>query len=147
MKARPAGVPHSAQRRMLRRIASALALCLLIPAFMSALSDQSHANENNLPPYEQSLRRLSSVVGALMYLDPLCNGSDPQVWRDQMAAILDAEDADDTRRRQLTDRFNKSYRTFSLTYKDCNSQAEKITGIYHLEGQNLLTGLKLRHVR
>ncbi|SNY93761.1 TIGR02301 family protein [Cohaesibacter sp. ES.047] len=118
---------------------------LLITAF--AAPGQSVAIENNLPPYEQSLRRLSAVVGALMYLDPLCNGSKPQVWHDQMAAILEAENADDTRQRQLTDRFNKSYRTFADTYSQCNAQAKKITKIYHTEGQNLLTNLKLRHTR
>ena len=101
----------------------------------------------NLPPYEQSLRRLSTVVGALMFLDPLCNNTDANSWYEQMAALLDAENADDTRRRNITDRFNRAYRTYARTYKGCNMQAAKITDIYHAEGQALLSQLKLKHAR
>ena len=106
-----------------------------------------HAAESNLPPYEQILRRLSAVVGALMYLDPLCNDTRPTAWFEQMSALLDAENADDVRRRHLTDRFNQSYRTFARTYRECNEQAEKVTRLYHTEGQALLTQLKLKHAR
>ncbi|WP_157967598.1 TIGR02301 family protein [Cohaesibacter intestini] len=101
----------------------------------------------NLPPYEQSLRRLSAVVGALMFLDPLCNNTSATSWYEQMAALLDAENADDARRRNITDRFNRAYRTYARTYRSCNSQAAKITEIYHAEGQALLNQLKLKHAR
>ncbi len=82
-----------------------------------------------------------------MYLDPLCNGSDPKNWYFQMAALLEAENADDSRARQFKDRFNKSYLSYSRTYKSCNAQARKITHIYHEEGQALLATLKLKHAR
>lgn len=101
----------------------------------------------NLPPYEQSLRRLSTVVGALMYLDPLCNKTDVNSWYEQMAALLDAENADEARRRNIVDRFNRAYRTYAQTYRTCNDQATRITAIYHAEGQALLGQLKLKHAR
>ena len=82
-----------------------------------------------------------------MFLDPLCNGSDPKEWYLQMAALLEAENADDSRARQLKDHFNKSYRVYSQTYKSCNAQAKKITHIYHIEGQTLLNTLRLKHSR
>ena len=82
-----------------------------------------------------------------MYLDPLCNNSSAQDWYTQMTALIEAENADDSRRRQFADRFNKSFMTFAKTYKSCNAQAAKVTEIYHAEGQALLTELKLRHVR
>nr|WP_321459254.1 TIGR02301 family protein [uncultured Cohaesibacter sp.] len=124
-----------------------MALLLTLACSLCLTPVHAKAAENNLPPYEQSLRRLSAVVGALMFLDPLCNGSDPKDWYLQMAALLEAENADDTRTRQLKDRFNKSYLTYSSTYKSCNAQAKMITRLYHEEGQSLLTTLKLKHAR
>ncbi len=82
-----------------------------------------------------------------MYLDPLCNNTSAKVWHDQMAALLEAENADDARSRQLKERFNRSYLVYSRTYKSCNSQARKITDLYHAEGQSLLSTLRLKHAR
>ena len=132
-----------------RARALALGACLaLSPMGLTAINPSSALGaESNLPPYEYSLRRLSTVVGALMYLDPLCNGSDPKAWYEQMAAMLDAENADDARRRQLTDRFNKAYRNYARTYPACNAQAAKVTTLYHSEGQAILTQLRLKHAR
>ena len=133
---------------------SALLLPLTLVVILAAMLVTTHASlrtaaaaDGNLPAYEQSLRRLSAIVGALMYLDPLCNDSQATSWRNQMAALLEAENADDTRRRQLTDRFNRSYRSYASTYQSCNPQAKKITELYHIEAQDLLTSMKLRHAR
>lgn len=126
---------------------SLIATGLFALCFSGASISISGAADNNLPPYEQSLRRLSSVVGALMYLDPLCNGSKPGDWYDQMGALLKAEDADDVRRSQITDRFNQSYRTLANTYSECNDQARRITALYREEGKELLTLLRLKHSR
>ena len=120
---------------------------LMLTLFLVATSNPGIAAEGDLPPYEKTLRRLSAVVGALMHLDPLCNGSDPRIWHDQMQAILKAENPDDVRNRQLTNQFNQSYRTLSQTYSHCNSQAEKVTSLYRMEGQELLIILKLKHTR
>ena len=125
-------------------------IALLVAASPGVFFVAPHAraqSSDGLPPYEQSLRRLSEVVGALMHLDPLCNDSKARDWYEQMDAMLKAEKVDDTRRRQLTDRFNRAYRSFARTYRTCNSQAARVTGIYHLEGQTLLTELKLKHAR
>ncbi len=134
-------------RQILTFDAKARPFILMLMLAFSQIAMPSRAADNNLPPYEQNLRRLSSVVGALMYLDPLCNRSDPKDWYFHMAALLEAENADDSRTRQLKDRFNKSYQTFSRTYRSCNEQARKITELYHKEGQALLTTLKLKHAR
>ena len=82
-----------------------------------------------------------------MYLDPLCNNSNSQDWYEQMRTLMETEDADETRRRQLIDRFNRSYRNYASTYKSCNKQARMVTELYHSEGQALLTYLKLKHAR
>lgn len=124
-------------------ISTAILVALIV--FNSA--QLSYAADNTLPPYEQSLRRLSSIVGALMYLDPLCNGSKASDWYEQMSAILKAEDADDVRKGQITDRFNQSYRVLSNTYPVCNDQARKVTRLYREEGKELLTLLRLKHSR
>lgn len=126
---------------------SLIAISLLALCFNGASISLSTAADNNLPPYEQSLRRLSSIVGALMYLDPLCNDTEPSDWYEQMSALLKAEDADDVRKGQITDRFNQSYRTLANTYPKCNDQAQKITALYREEGKELLTLLRLKHSR
>ena len=130
----------------IRLVICLIGLGILYIGLNLTLVTQTKAAEN-LPPYEQSLRRLGTIVGALMYLDPLCNQTSAEDWYNNMSGLLDAENADDIRRRNITDRFNRSYRTLARTYKSCNSQAAKIAEIYHAEGQALLTQLKLKHVR
>lgn len=124
-----------------------IATLLLAALFVGASINATIAADKNLPPYEQSLRRLSSIVGALMYLDPLCNGSKAGDWYNQMNALLKAEDADEIRTSQITDRFNQSFRILSNTYPVCNDQARKITHLYREEGKELLTLLRLKHSR
>jgi uncharacterized protein (TIGR02301 family) len=122
--------------------AAALSLCIFVQHPI-----QSFAADKALPPYEQKLRRLSSIIGALMYLDPLCNKSDATQWHNNMAAILKAENPDDVRNRQLTARFNQSYKTYAGTYTECNIQARRIVGLYRQEAQELLVLLQLKHAR
>lgn len=124
-----------------------LAVPFALALLLCSLSLPTLAADKNLPPYETQLRRLSSIVGALMYLDPLCNQSDPTSWHKTMTAILKAENPDDVRNRQLTDRFNQSYRTYSTTYSTCNSQARKVTSLYREEAGLILTNLQLKHAR
>ena len=64
-----------------------------------------------------------------------------------MVALLKAEDPDDVRNRQLTNRFNQSYQTYARTYSSCNKLARKATKLYLQEGQQILTRLKLKHSR
>jgi uncharacterized protein (TIGR02301 family) len=129
------------------RKAATFAAPFAMTLMLCSLSVPSLAADKNLPPYETQLRRLSSIVGALMYLDPLCNQSDPNSWHKTMTAILKAENPDDVRNRQLTDRFNQSYRTYSTTYRSCNSQARKVTSLYREEAGSILTNLQLKHSR
>lgn len=134
-------------RRKTRHRARILAAPIMLALLLCSLSLPSLAADKNLPPYETQLRRLSSIVGALMYLDPLCNQSDPNSWHKTMTAILKAENPDDVRNRQLTDRFNQSFRTYSTTYRSCNSQARKVTSLYREEAGSILTNLQLKHAR
>ncbi|SNZ07979.1 TIGR02301 family protein [Cohaesibacter gelatinilyticus] len=124
-----------------------LALPFILMLFLCISPTMIWAADKNLPPYETQLRRLSSIVGALMHLDPLCNQSDPKSWHKTMTAILKAENPDDVRNRQLTDRFNQSYRTYSSTYETCNNQARKVTSLYREEATSILTNLQLKHAR
>jgi uncharacterized protein (TIGR02301 family) len=140
------GLIISSRTKPLRKAAT-FAAPFAMTLMLCSLSVPSLAADKNLPPYETQLRRLSSIVGALMYLDPLCNQSDPNSWHKTMTAILKAENPDDVRNRQLTDRFNQSYRTYSTTYRSCNSQARKVTSLYREEAGSILTNLQLKHSR
>ncbi len=129
------------------RKATTLAATFAMALMLCNSPVRTWAADKNLPPYETQLRRLSTIVGALMYLDPLCNQSDPNSWHKTMTAILKAENPDDVRNRQLTDRFNQSFRIYSTTYRTCNSQARKVTSLYREEAGSILTNLQLKHAR
>ncbi|MCV6574527.1 MAG: TIGR02301 family protein [Cohaesibacter sp.] len=129
------------------RQAKGLVVLCLFAVFVSFSPALSLAADKNLPPYEKQLRRLSTIVGALMHLDPLCNQSSAKSWHQTMTAILEAENPDDVRIRQLVYRFNQSYKTFGATYQSCNKQARKVTGLYREEASSILTILQLKHAR
>ena len=139
---------YSAMTRAPRRpvpnfiLAALLAVGVLMPgaAFV-------HAQNNEQPPYENDLMRLSEVLGAIHYLRALCGASDGTMWRDRMNALLDVEADDPTRRRRLVDRFNRGYRSFASVYRDCTPSARSSTERYMSEGERLAGEIATRYSR
>ncbi|WP_417685262.1 TIGR02301 family protein [Roseibium sp.] len=99
------------------------------------------------PPYEESLMRLSEVLGALHFLRPLCDHADIPSWRDQMATFLDAETVDENRRRRFIERFNQGHRGFSSVYRTCTASARLAMEQYVSEGQTLIRDVTSRYGR
>jgi uncharacterized protein (TIGR02301 family) len=78
------------------------------------------------PPYEPQLLRLAELLGALAYLQDLCGGHQGDVWRQKMAALLDAEAKTPVRKERLAGAFNRGFQGYALTYRQCTQNAQAV---------------------
>lgn len=89
-------------------------------------------------PYDDTLAHLAEILGALHHLRPLCGATtEGQTWRDQMNAILDAEQPSPARRQRFVDRFNLAYRGFAEVHRTCTPAARELAERYRREGETL----------
>lgn len=95
------------------------------------------ARAQETAPYDDHLARLAEILGALHHLRPLCGADEPQLWRDQMAALIAAEQPSPDRAKRLTDRFNHTYRGFAETHRTCTDAARALIERYTAEGAAL----------
>lgn len=119
--------------------AAALALLLLAPLPATAAEGD--------PPYEESLVRLSEILGALHYLRPLCGAEEPTLWRDQMEALLAAEEPPPERRGRIVNAFNHGYSSFAALYRTCTAAAATAVERYMSEGARLTREITNRYGR
>lgn len=82
--------------------------------------------EEPAPPYEPQLLRLSELLGALTYLQDLCGGENGQIWRDKMTALMDAETQNEIRRERLAGAYNRGFKGYELSYRQCTPNAQAI---------------------
>ncbi len=90
-----------------------------------------------LPPYQDELKRLAEILGAVHYLRALCGADEGENWRAQMEALLAAEEPGPNWRAQLVAEFNRGYRTFERSYRRCTASAVLATRRYMNEGAEL----------
>ncbi|MCE1234953.1 MAG: TIGR02301 family protein [Hyphomicrobiales bacterium] len=88
-------------------------------------------------PYDDKLAELAETLGALHLLRPLCGAPEAQTWRDQMNAVLDAEQPSRERRQRLVDRFNQAYRGLASVHHACTPAARALAEIYRARGEAL----------
>lgn len=86
--------------------------------------------------YDGKLLRVAEVLGSLHYLRNLC-GETASTWRDQMDAIIAAENPTESERLRLISGFNYGYRTFSENYIRCTPSALAAIDRYMKEGERL----------
>jgi uncharacterized protein (TIGR02301 family) len=100
-----------------------------------------------LPPpiYEDKLLRLSEILGALSFLRRLCGEKDASVWRDEMSALLAAEQPGPRRRSRLVGRFNHGFETFNAVYRACTPSARLAIARYLDEGKALSNDVRSRY--
>ena len=114
-------------------LASVLALLLC-----AAPAERTHAQVTlDNRPYDAQLLRLSEILGAIHYLRELCGAEEGQLWRDQMREILRSEGSTAIRRAKLVQSFNKGYRGYRRTYRDCNESAKVAIERFMAEGADL----------
>jgi len=101
-----------------------------------------------LPPaYEAQMLRLSEILGALHYLRDLCNANEGQLWREQMQNMLQQEEPTAERRALLIARFNRGFRGFQETYRECTDAAIEANDRYIFEGTRLAGEIPGRYGR
>jgi uncharacterized protein (TIGR02301 family) len=98
-------------------------------------------------PYDAALLRLAEIMGSLHFLQQLCDGEGSSAWRDQMAALLDAEQPDDQRRARLVDRFNRGFESYRSVYRGCTDSARMAITRYQEEGTTIATDIRARYGR
>jgi uncharacterized protein (TIGR02301 family) len=102
--------------------------------------------QGGLVPFEDSLARLSEILGALHYLRPLCGANEPQKWRNEMQALVDAEaPAGSSRRTKMIAGFNRGYRGYQQTYRTCTPAAELAIRRYLEEGAKISREVTARY--
>jgi uncharacterized protein (TIGR02301 family) len=97
------------------------------------------------PPYEDQLLRLSEILGAIHYLRHLCDHDEANTWREQMAALLEAEEPDEPRRARMIDRFNRGHEGFRAVYRTCTPAAATSSDRYLEEGAKIAADITARY--
>ncbi|MCP5112959.1 MAG: TIGR02301 family protein, partial [bacterium] len=103
--------------------------------------------QGNQPPYDDQLLRLSDILGALHYLRQLCGSGEGTLWRDEMQALIDSEEAEAPRRARFIDRFNRGYEGFEAVYRTCTPAAALAVDRYMNEGRRIAREIVARYGR
>jgi uncharacterized protein (TIGR02301 family) len=94
-------------------------------------------------PFESRLLRLSEILGSLHYLRNLC-GETSTAWRDEMQALLEAENPEPELRARFVSSFNSGYRSFAGGYTTCTESAYAAIARYMKEGEDLARDIAVR---
>lgn len=97
------------------------------------------------PPYEPQMLRLAEIMGALHHLRTVCGAGDANVWRDRMAALIEAEAPSPERRDRLAGAFNASFRTWARSYRTCTPAAELAVKRFLDEAGKIAADVKTRY--
>jgi uncharacterized protein (TIGR02301 family) len=121
-----------------RLIILALIACCALPAPIAA--------QGGPGPFEDSLARLSEILGALHYLRALCGTNEGQKWRAEMQALVDAEAPPGSpRRARMIAGFNRGYAGFEQTYRTCTPAADLAIHRYLEEGAKISREVTARY--
>jgi len=134
--------------------AATIGLALLIASGLAGAGARAQeADDQEAPkpvvttPYDQSLLRLSEILGAIHYMRHLCDSDEGGLWRDQMQALLDADQADPARRARFIDSFNRGYESFKAVYRTCTPAATTAISLYMDEGARIARDVVARYGR
>ena len=94
---------------------------------------------------EESLSRLSEIMGALHYLRGICQASEGNRWRTEMKALLEAEGNNADRKARMLASFNRGYSSYQATYRTCTPAAEVAVNRYLDEGVKLARDVTARY--
>lgn len=101
-----------------------------------------------LPPaYENQMLRLAEILGSLHYLRELCNANEGQTWRDEMQAMIKAEQPVEQRKALLIAHFNRGFRGYREIYRECTLAAAEASNQYLKQGVRLASEIPSRFGR
>ncbi len=122
-------------------IAAALALAIATATLPARAEDAGPAQ----PAYQADMLRLSEILGAVQFLRELCGTDEGGLWRDQMQALIDAEQPDDETRARMIDRFNRGYESYRSVYRLCTDSARLAVDRYLQEGAQIAAEVTARY--
>ena len=96
-------------------------------------------------PFDGSLQRLAEILGALHYLRNLCGANEGLKWRNEMQAIVDAEAPSGDRRARMIASFNRGYRGYQQSYRQCTPAADVVIRRYLEEGSKIAREMTARY--
>ena len=124
---------------MLKRfLATASVLLLLFAA-------PARAVEGGPAPFDGDLQRLAEILGALHYLRAICGANEGPKWRNEMQALIAAEAPNGERRQKIVSSFNRGYRGFQQTYRNCTPAADIAIRRYLDEGAKIARDITARY--
>ncbi|WP_246548526.1 TIGR02301 family protein [Ancylobacter oerskovii] len=123
-------------------VAISLALALPPPAGAQGAPPNS---SGSTPPYEADMLRLAEMLGTLHYIRPLCGAPDAARWREEMQALIDAEQPSDARRGLMIAAFNRGYESYRQVYHSCTPSAELAAQRYLEAGARLSRDIAARY--
>lgn len=103
----------------------------------AAATEEPKGAEPLPPPYRAQITRLAELLGALAYLDEICPTARASDWGASMKALVDAEARTDLERDVLAGAFNRSYRTYRITYRSCTQNARAVIARFLVEGRRI----------
>ena len=116
-----------------------------IAAFALALTAQAAPAQVPSSALEDSLARLSEILGALHYLRGVCDSGEGNRWRNEMQTLVDAEGTTPERKARMVAGFNRGFRGFQQTYRTCTPAASTATKRYLEEGTKLSREVTARY--
>ena len=129
-------------------IAAALsaAACIAPLAVPASAQEEAPAQVEVLPPaYDPQMMRLAEILGSLHYLRDLCEAGEGQRWREQMEALIEAEEPTPQRRAALIARFNRGFRGYKEIYRECTPAAAEAANRYLRQGVRLAAEIPGRY--
>ena len=119
----------------------------LLTAFLILLylALPAQAQSDTPAPFDNDLARLGEILGALHYLRAICGANEGQKWRNEMQALIDAEAPSGERRRKIVATFNRGYRGFQQTYRNCTPSADLAIRRYLDEGAKIARDITARY--
>ena len=131
---------------MLRTIRFCAALRFLAVAALTVAPAIHLAHAQVAPSaLDDSLSRLSEILGALHYLRGICDAGEGNRWRSEMQALLETEGNTSERKARMTAAFNRGFRGYQQTYRTCTAAAGTATQRYLEEGAKLSREVTARY--
>jgi uncharacterized protein (TIGR02301 family) len=118
---------------------------LAIAALALSLTAQAAPAQVPTSALDDSLARLSEILGALHYLRGVCDSGEGNRWRNEMQALIEAEGTTPERKARMTTGFNRGFRGFQQTYRTCTPAASTATRRYLDEGAKLSREVTARY--
>lgn len=116
----------------------------LVHSWLLCIALLAPVNAHAQIPYEKELLRLSEILGSLHYLRNLC-GEEGPIWRNEMQKLIEIEKPDEASRARMIANFNRGYRSYSETYRNCTQTAVQVIESYTEEGGKIAEAMSGRY--